>query len=337
MSGNPQISSALVQPVVSYLESLVGPEDDFLRELGIEREVLSDANTRVASEVLTKLLETGAERSCDPAFAVHAGLSVRPGQYGLLELLIRTSRSGNEVQPRIERSFDLIGEVSAPRFEVRDGRALVIHEASGHAPPDCVVDYVLASWLAFAQFIGGPDTRAEEVLLARSAPAHADVLREGFGCPVCFDSTENALVFLEDSFDREFAPTDPVIANAVERRAEEVVRGIQLSGVMVRSVEAAVLKRLATDGATLESISTELRISKRTLRRRLEEEGTSFKRVRDDVREREARRRLANVEIPIAEIAYDLGFSDPATFHRAFKRWTGSTPSEMRKQVLETR
>jgi hypothetical protein len=81
----PQISTVLLEPVVCLVEDRVDPIDDALRELGVTREFLSDPNERLSSGVLMSLLMLGVNRLCDPAFAVHAGLSVRPGRYGLIE------------------------------------------------------------------------------------------------------------------------------------------------------------------------------------------------------------------------------------------------------------
>jgi len=74
-------------------------------------------------------------------------------------------------------------------------------------------------------------------------------------------------------------------------------------------------------------------MSERSLQRRLAEESVRFEALTDDVRREMAARYLADRKVAIAEIAYLLGYSEPSAFHRAFKRWTGSTPAEARQRL----
>ena len=92
-------------------------------------------------------------------------------------------------------------------------------------------------------------------------------------------------------------------------------------------VDNTVYFKTVPSGGTLEEIARYLKQSARTLRRRLRDEGTTFSRLRQRVLEREACRRLESPGASIQEVSHALGFAEPATFHRAFKRWTGITPA----------
>jgi AraC-like DNA-binding protein len=83
---------------------------------------------------------------------------------------------------------------------------------------------------------------------------------------------------------------------------------------------------------SIEHLAPRLGVSVRSLQRRLREAGTSYKQVLDQVRHDLALRYLTAGELSIGEVAFLLGFSEPSAFHRAFKRWTGSTPGEFRRQ-----
>jgi AraC-like DNA-binding protein len=82
---------------------------------------------------------------------------------------------------------------------------------------------------------------------------------------------------------------------------------------------------------TLDAAATALAVSRRTLTRRLSEEGASFRHILDDVRRDVARALLQDRSLSIADIAFFLQYSEPATFHRSFRRWTGLTPHAFRK------
>ena len=84
---------------------------------------------------------------------------------------------------------------------------------------------------------------------------------------------------------------------------------------------------------TLEQVAKRLATSERTLRRRLEEGGTSFRNLLDETRAELARSYVRDRRLPLTEVAFLLGFSEPSAFHRAFKRWTDTTPSAWRQRA----
>ena len=101
----------------------------------------------------------------------------------------------------------------------------------------------------------------------------------------------------------------------------------------------ARVRRLLIDGMGQESrsvttIGHEMGLSPRTLSRRLAEEGTSFRDIQDHVRHQLAVALLADANVSIAEVAFFLGYAEPAPFHRSFKRWTGTTPQLHRRAIL---
>jgi AraC-like DNA-binding protein len=98
-----------------------------------------------------------------------------------------------------------------------------------------------------------------------------------------------------------------------------------------RRVEAELEPMLASGAIRIERVARALGCSRQTLYRRLKVEGLTFEQVLDDLRRRRALRLVHDHAMPVKEIAYRLGFSDPAAFSRAFKRWTGKSPRAMRE------
>ncbi len=92
-------------------------------------------------------------------------------------------------------------------------------------------------------------------------------------------------------------------------------------------VESLLTPLLHTGGASVAVVAGELGVSRQTLFRRLRAEGTTFEQVLDELRRRLALQYLGEGRASVNETAYLLGFSEPAAFSRAFKRWTGSRPS----------
>jgi AraC-like DNA-binding protein len=99
-------------------------------------------------------------------------------------------------------------------------------------------------------------------------------------------------------------------------------------------VRCAMRKLTAEARCSVESVACELAVSPRTLQRRLERAGTTFGAVSDDIRRDAALEHLRNPRVAIKEAAFLLGFSEPSTFYRAFRRWTGDTPANFRRTSL---
>ena len=106
--------------------------------------------------------------------------------------------------------------------------------------------------------------------------------------------------------------------------------GPQTPNSLRRRVEAQLEPMLESGEVSLDRLASELGMSRATLQRRLKAEGTSFEAMLDGLRQRLARRYLRKDNYSVKKTAYMLGFSDPAAFSRAFKRWTGRSPSELR-------
>ena len=111
------------------------------------------------------------------------------------------------------------------------------------------------------------------------------------------------------------------LANAVERRDKPSFR---------REVEAIVEPLLAAGDANIDRVARELGVSRQTLYRRLKAEGVTFEQLLDELRHRLALKLLRDEQMAVKQASWRLGFSDPAAFSRAFKRWTGSSPSAAR-------
>lgn len=114
------------------------------------------------------------------------------------------------------------------------------------------------------------------------------------------------------------------LAGAIERGAARKVSSFR------RDVEAVVEPLLAEGDANIDRVAREMGVSRQTLYRRLKAEGATFEQLLDELRHRLALKLLRDQHLPVKQAAWRLGFSDPAAFSRAFKRWTGTAPSVVR-------
>jgi AraC-like DNA-binding protein len=200
---------------------------------------------------------------------------------------------------------------------------------------DQLLDIALCILVAFMRSLCGRDWVPSVVEVAHSPPQQIAPYRAILAAPIRFDAPRTAVVFPKRLLDQRI-----VGAQSSERkRLARLVADIEASGPpTVTEYVARALARMVLDAAPSEErLACMLKISQRTLRRRLEAEGTSVKALVAEVRGEMARQLLAETTMPVKEIASTLNYAGPGIFSRAFKSWTGRTPRTFRAAALSKR
>ncbi len=169
-----------------------------------------------------------------------------------------------------------------------------------------------------------------EIRLTYPRPDHASYFKEIFFCPVTFDADESMI-----SFDKRFLfmplpMANPLARNAYEKECKRVYLRLKYQGTTLDRIRQELLFP-DEEFPSFEQLARRLNISPRTLRRHLTAEGTSFKKLLNDIRKEKAIELLNTTNFSIERIATELGYSDVPNFYHAFKVWTGTTPSNWRK------
>lgn len=184
-----------------------------------------------------------------------------------------------------------------------------------------VVAHRLSGWLIRRRI---PLLRVE---LAYSAPAHVLEYDLLFGAPCQFDAPVTAAVFDRALLDEPVLQDEAGIEAFLRRAPDDVLARIDYGSTTATRVRRFLGQSLPDGSMLTESdVADRLSISPQTLRRRLAAEGNGFQQLRDHMRRDHAIAALTDGRTPIEQISAQLGFSEPSAFHRAFKRWTGSTP-----------
>ena len=171
------------------------------------------------------------------------------------------------------------------------------------------------------------DCFVKAVHVTHPDPGYREEYERIFRVPVTFESDKNALV-TDDGValpagSRSRRPTPRRCCGATRTRCSETWRPRRPTR---GRVESLLFPLLPTGGATIDRIAGELGVSRQTLFRRLRREGVTFRQVLDELRRRMALHYLNAEKLSVKETSRRLGFSEPAAFSRAFKRWTGSSP-----------
>ncbi|MEO8840260.1 MAG: AraC family transcriptional regulator ligand-binding domain-containing protein [Kofleriaceae bacterium] len=313
------LSVALLRPLAELLGRLDLAERGFLAALDIDDATAPD--TYVDGERVDRLLDELAARRGDPALGLTLARLAVVRPLGLFGHLVWLSGTVRDALDRAVRFYSVVSKRATLELEDR-GAVTVLHQ---HRVPGVARGPILTEFL-FASFALRARAATEGRLVLRAVrfahrrsptPAHADVfgLLAQFGAPhdeLELDTTQLALPLIS---------SDPITAAALEANAVHLTTAGR-SPFLDRARRAAVTN-LATP--SLAAIGRTLGISARTLRRHLEQEGTTLRALVDDVRRERADHLLA-AGTSAKEVAFTLGFSEPSAFSRAYKRWTGRAP-----------
>ncbi|MFC3814783.1 AraC family transcriptional regulator [Lysobacter sp. GCM10012299] len=261
------------------------------------------------------------------------------GHFGLLGLAMLTAprfaealQLGVHYAPITGAMMELELDAGSHGSEPGDGLGMV---ASMRSPdPELepfLCEELFASCLMLCRGLLGADFRPTVLELAYPAPDYADDYARVFDCPVRFDCPRNRVVIDARWLDTAMPAGNPASAQRVLALCDEQMPAGQPRSEIVAVVERLLLQRLA-DNPRLVDIAAALHLTERTLRRQLQAARTSFSELHDRVRSESARAMLSDQKLSIANVGAAVGFKDAREFRRAFKRWTGVAPREMRAQ-----
>jgi AraC-like DNA-binding protein len=147
---------------------------------------------------------------------------------------------------------------------------------------------------------------------------------------VKFHARSNAIVFSRAHLDTPMRRANPRVSAAFELHVRQRLQRLSSSRTVRGQVREMVFAEISRGDIAMECIARKIGMSVATLRRRLDEEGARFSEIVEGLREELAQQYLLDDRHAVSDVAFLLGFADVASFHKAFKRWTGQTPAEFR-------
>ena len=301
-----------------------------LRLAGLPSELFQQSRIWLTTEEMRSLYEAIAEVSGDQAIGLTLGAEERPEYYSPIAIAALFTRSFRDALNRVARYKRL----TSPQ-EIR-----MVERGK-----ECAIEFVwllaeitespiwIDSCFAWTVTIGrrgiGRSIHPLRVELRRTN-GNKHVYEKFFGCPVKFGARQNRLFFAVEDLDQPFITHNPDLLEAIAPQLEAELKQ-HLANRSLREQAKGILKRsLAGQRPRLEDIAMELRMSARTLQRKLVEEGATFHTLMEEARHEMAQHYLRQPSLELNETAYLLGYEDPNSFIRAFHKWEGTSPGEWR-------
>lgn len=307
---------------------------------GIAASDLNDNSRRIPGLKHERLLDHLLRVSADPLFGLHSARFVQPGSWSVLGYITMNCATLGEAMSRIVPYEKLVGDMGVSRIETEPELVRLIWDCRHHNLDvrRHMIEEVLASWLLYARWIADTQLSPTEVWFEHAQPAGTELAdyRNVFDCPVRFGQPCNALLFPPHYLQIPLRQADASLLRTLEDHALALMARIDQDEPLPVRVRNA-LRLLLKDGLPRkERVAEKFHMTERTLQRHLQQAGTSYQEILDQLRRELAEHYLLRSDLSIQDIASYLGFSEARSFHRGFKHWTGMTPGEYREQYKDS-
>jgi AraC-like DNA-binding protein len=303
-----------------------------LRESGLREEWLADPDRRLPLARIESLWRVLIARIPDPALGLHMAGSLGLRDLGLVGYTMAYSPTLERALLRLVRYGRVVSEALCVEFDTTRGEVR-IEGAPSITALRHPADLRLALLVGALREATGFDVVPIEVRLPYPRPTDTREHERVFRCPLRFGAPDSAVLVRPEDRARPVSTADETLARYLERLADQALRAITAADTWSSKVKRAIWSELSDGRPGLARAARALGVSARTLQRRLRDERTSFAGVLEEFRRDVALGLLRDRELAVYEIAFLLGYAEPSTFHRAFRRWHGASPHEFRRRL----
>jgi AraC-like DNA-binding protein len=329
MLNKPTTLAITLAPLKEALQSYGVDFGALAREAGLDVELLARPNARFPAARIQRLWGLAVARVGDPLFGIRVGEQARPGIFHAVGLGIVSSTTLVKALQRIERYSNVVstnGRIALVQQDPYVSLESRPTETMLMPSPETMEALVVALCRILRQ-CAGPAAIPVKVRLKHQSAAPVEAFREALGCPVEFNAPNIALVFDAKAAAQPLLSGNPELAAEADRLAARYLEGMIPDSASAR-VRSLLMKAMPAGDFDQDGIARALNQSTSTLQRRLRDEGTSYQQLLDTTRRDLALEYLKDARHSLADIAFLLGFTDQSNFTRAFRRWTGKTPTQ---------
>lgn len=327
------VSMSWVQTVLGEARRQGLDDTRLLNAAGIPADELN--RDRWPVDHITRLWRASARLTDDPGFGLKAGTLVGPASFNVVSFIVQSAPTLRQALGVVQKFQSLISD--AGRFQLLSGEAaswLVYHPRQGDlAFSPHQIEAVLAAVVSFSRWITPEKLRPQLVCFSHERVGPLNGYREVFGCPIEFNQAYSGLLIDNTTLDRPLPQANAQLAQVHESYAAAQLRALSQGQRFDEVLRAWVAARLGPPLPSRAEAALAWGLSERTLARRLQQCGTTYADLIDDVRRELALQKVSGTTLPLKDIAHDLGFAELSPFYRAFQRWTGMTPAAWRQRT----
>ncbi|MCQ1851410.1 AraC family transcriptional regulator [Neorhizobium galegae] len=302
-----------------------------LRRAGLPDDLLHQPSVRLEPEDYYRLWESAEQEKGDPLFPIRVCEAVRAESFSPPLFAALCSPNLVVAAQRVAKYKKLIGPMQMEAHDDRDMLTIEFAWHDGPPPPMSLATMELLFWATLAR-IGTREAISPVDVTTTALPSPLAPYEDFLGARLS-RGPRHLIRFAKSDAIRPFLTSNEPLWAAFEPDLRQRLADLDASVSVAKRVRAALHEAIPSGLTTMEAIARKLAVSKRTLQRRIEAEGTSFQQILKETREALARHYLEKTALPASEISFLLGFDEPNSFYRAFRSWTGKTPDSIRQHA----
>lgn len=329
-------SIAAFRQYVRAAESAGADTTALLTKAGLDPTILDSDDGRINGEQFQRFILLLCERTHNPTLGLETGDFVQPGSYSVLGYITMSCATLGEAVARIAPFEKLVGDMGTTELAMSQGCIKLTWHCNYNHPivrPQ-VVDNVFASWITYARWLADDAAASPtRVYLKRESPGPEleQAYRQRWNCPVHFGADKDTITLKQELLNTRLRQPDPLLRKTLEAHALTQLASLDTDTDLISQVKHSIQQQLMHGITRQDMVAEDLGVTSRTLQRKLSQEGVSYQKLLDDVRQKMAEDYLLNSDLGIPDIALRLGYSETTSFHRKFKAVAGKTPKEFRQ------
>jgi AraC-like DNA-binding protein len=331
MNAGPTVPSGDVRGMLIALGNLGFDTEALMRDIGLSPALRDDPDARVPCEMQGALFARACQVRPMRNFGLRMAEALPLGAFPLIDYLVVTTDTVGEALKQLARYYLLLA--SGVTMSFREDLDPIEVAIDG---PVRLVDEVVSSLIVLhlRRETNGPFAPA--YVSFKHQPDDVADFERTLCCPIRASAAWAGVAVPTRVWQLPMRRRDPILRGVLERHANALAQRIPIADDIVHKVRRLLTSQIAGGDTRISVVARQLATAPRTLQRKLAEAGASYQELLDVTRKEVAERHLADSVLSIGELAYLLGYSEPAAFHRAFKRWHQMTPHAFRSTCQRT-
>jgi AraC-like DNA-binding protein len=337
-TAEPTILGTMLLPIAQELQARGFEAIEIMSQAGIDPSKLADPDWRITSSTLQCLMHCCFDLTGDETFGLCAAEKLQPQVLQGLGLGWLASDTVYDGLRRLVRFGKLITSAADSELEESDDLVILNMHSSGEHSPDFVYtgeDYAVGFTLKMCRLNLGEFLAPIKIEIARPKPREPERWEYMLASRVEFDQEATRIIWSRSDISDRLVTGNPVLARVNDEETSACIDSF-LNTSFARKVVEKILVRLPDGPPDQQLVSSDLSMSRRNMQRKLKDEGVSFSELLQECRFELSKKYLRLHHRSVVETGYLLGFSEPSSFSRAFKRWTGQTPTDYRNEALQS-
>ncbi len=311
--------------------------DGLLSGTGLDMAWLKQQDARISMSKYVRIVENALSLTREPALGLTVGKSQMLFEYGVWGYAIMSCSTAGEAMNVAFKYWELNGALVDVNIEMGEDRIFWSISPSFSLKDEKIIRFAIEEFISTTvvacSFLFDKPMSALRLDVAYSRPDYGERYSQMVQCPVYFDSKKTVLTLDRKMMTYPTVTGHAAMKNHCENLCRELSLKLSKADQLISTVRQVVIQSMGRFPKA-EDVAQVLSMSPRTFYRRLQERETTYQTILDEVRAELAVRYLKDTHLSVDQVSDLIGFTETTTFRRTFKKWTGYSPSEFRKEIM---